>query len=194
MIWTIYPGAGNTGGRPNKGIWYDYRLDRFSHFELELEGLIQNATTTALSIDAPASSGDPDDVDDESGEYSFDDRPQGFGNSRMGAFSTTFVAGEFNGDYLEGLAETGDIEGAPGRFFFLNGVRPLVDGRKIEIALAEMDDRGDDVVFGPYESPDSDGKIPFRSEARYHRIRMKLPPGWTQAVGLDIEGVAAGTR
>ena len=194
LIWTIYAGAGNTGGRPNKGLWYDYRLDRFSHFELELEGLIRNATTTALTIDAPASAGDPDDVDDESGESSFDNRPQEFGNSRMGAFNTTFVASDFTGDLLEGLVETGDIEGAPGNFFFLNGVRPLVDGRRVEIALAEMDNRDDDVVFGPYESPDEDGRVSFRSEARYHRIRMKLPPGWTQAVGLDIEGVAAGSR
>lgn len=194
VIWIIYPGVGNTGGRPNKVIWYDYALDKFSHGALELEGLIENASTTPQSIDAPASPGDPDDVDDVTGEDSFDDRPTASGSSRMGAFSTTFVANDFSGSALEGLIETGDIEGAPGRFYFIDEIRPLVDGRNVEIAVAEMNTRQDDVIFGPYLTVDSDGTIPIRSDARYHRLRIKLPAGWEEAVGLDITGESSGER
>ena len=60
-------------GTPNKAIIWDYELDKFSELELELEGLIENVTDTAASIDAPASAGDPDDIDDPSGEFSFDE-------------------------------------------------------------------------------------------------------------------------
>ncbi len=194
VIWVIYPGSGNTGGRPNKVIWYDYVLDRFSHGELELEGLIVNATTSALSIDAPASAGDPDDVDDPSGEDSFDDRQSSFGSSRMGAFDSTFLASDFSGSFLEGLIETGDIEGAPGRWYWIDGIRPLVDSRKVEVAVAERALRDDDVVFGPYMPIDTDGEVSLRSDARYHRIRVKLPAGWTDAVGLDIDGSISGGR
>lgn len=195
VIWTIYPGAGNTGGRPNKAILWDYELNQFTTLELELEGLIVNATSTAASIDAvEVLPGDPDDVDLAGGENSFDDRPQAFGSSRMGAFDSTFLASDFSGDLLEGLIETGDLEGAPGRFFFMESARPLVDGRKVEISIAEMETRLDDVVFGPYTPMDSDGKIPLRSDARYHRLRIKMPAGWQDAVGLDIGGVESGMR
>lgn len=194
VIWTIYPGSGHTGGRPNKAILWDFELDKFSTLKLDLEGLIVNTSDTAASIDAPASAGDPDDIDDASGENSFDDRPQNFGSSRMGAFSTTYLASDFSGAFLEGLIETGDIEGAPTRFFFIDGIRPLVDGRKVEAAVAEMERRTDDVVFGPWVQVDQDGEIPFRSDARYHRIRLKLPPGWRDAVGIDIAGSPSGMR
>ncbi len=112
----------------------------------------------------------------------------------MGAFDSTYLASDFTGSALEGLIETGDIEGAPGKMFFVDEVRPLVDGRRVEVAVAEMDGRNDDVVFGPYKIMDSDGTIPIRSDARYHRLRVKLPPGWRDAVGLDIVGEVSGER
>lgn len=194
VIWTAYPGSGNTNGRPNKLIMYDYVLDRFTEGELDLESLIENATTSALSIDAPASTGDPDDVDDPSGEDSFDDRQASFGNSRMGAFDTSFVASDFSGSLLEGLFETGDIEGAPGQFYWMESIRPLVYERKIEISVSEREELTDDVVFGPYLTLDLDGRVPIRSEGRYHRLRVKLPAGWQDAIGLDIYGHESGSR
>lgn len=193
-IWTIYPGAGNTSGRPNKGIMWDYVLDRFTQFELDLEGLIQNATETALSIDAPASAGDPDDVDDPSGEFSFDDRTNQFGSSSMGAFDTSFIAGSFTGEDLAGEIETGDLQLNPGGRGFISGVRALVDGRAAEVSVGGKGRREDDIVFGQYVLPAQDGLCPFRSDERYHRIRLKLRVGWTDAVGLDIEGGVAGGR
>ena len=194
-ILTAYPGANNTSGRPNKLIRYDYVLDRFSDGTEDLEALIQNATTSALSIDAPASSGDPDDVDDVTGEDSFDDRQTTFGSSRMGAFSTTFVANDFSGALREAVLETGDIEGAPGQFFWIESIRPLVYDRKVEIAVSEREFLSDDdPSFGPYNIMDLDGTIPIRSEARYHRLRIKLPAGWQNAVGVDIMGQPSGGR
>ena len=57
-----------------------------------------------------------------------------------------------------------------------------------------MNTRQDDVIFGPYLTVDSDGTIPIRSDARYHRLRIKLPAGWEEAVGLDITGESSGER
>ena len=73
-------------------------------------------------------------------------------------------------------------------------IRPLVDGRKVEVAVAAMDTRDDDVVFGPYYTMDQDGIVPIRSDARYHRLRVRMPPGWQDAVGLDLLGQASGGR
>lgn len=200
VIWIAYPGVGNTSGRPNRLILYDYRLDQFTHAAIDLEGLIESATSVVASIDAPATAGDPDDVDAAADLDSYDDAqgvsgPDGtIGASRLGAFDTSFIASDLTGAYLEGLIETGDIEGVPDRLFWLDEVRPLVSGRKAEIAVSGRDRLEEEVVYGPYLPTDQDGTISFRSDARYHRFRIKLLPGWDDAVGMDIYGTASGER
>jgi hypothetical protein len=194
VIWIAYPGSGHTNGRPNKLILYDYRLDQFTHADVEMEGLIENASGQVASMDAGATPGDPDDVDAAADLDSYDDRPGGVGASRMGAFSTTFFASEFEGDVLEGIIETGDFEGVPDRMFWLDEVRPLVEGRAPEVAISSRDKIDEEVVFGPYQRVDPDGTISFRSDARYHRFRVRLQSGWGKAVGLDIYGEASGER
>jgi hypothetical protein len=205
VIWCAYPGAGNTAGRPNKMIWYDYALNRFSEGAIDLESLIENVTETPGSIDADESlPDDPDDLGDPGfenpggtagyGDTSFDDRGTAAGASRMGAFGTTFVASDFSGAALEGLIETGDLELQPGKFAFLTEARPIVDTREAEIAVATRSKRTDDITFGPFVGQDEDGKVPLRADGRYHRLRAKLPAGWTDAVGVDLTHVESGER
>lgn len=192
LIWIIYPGAGNTSGRPNRIIWWDYVLDQYSQGDLECEGLIHQATRTPPSIDAPASAGDPDDVDDPSGEQSFDDRPTTFGSSAMGAFSTTFVASDFSGDLRDGLLQFGDREGSPGRLHWLDYARALVDGKQPTISVSEAFVRDEEPVFGDEIEQELNGTYSIESEARYHQLRVHLKAGWQNAVGIDLLGKDAG--
>jgi hypothetical protein len=195
LIWIAYPGSGHTGGRPNKLILYDYALDQFSHAEYDIEGLITNSTSsTLLSIDLAASPDDPDDVDGVSTIDSYDFANARSGISRMGAFDTSFQASDFSGDFVEGLIETGDLEGAPGNYYWMDSVRPIVDGRQPELSLAERGRLDERVVFGGYFPVDEDGEFSLRSDARYHRLRLKMLPGWTDSAGMDIKGVPSGER
>ena len=193
VIWVAYPGAGNTAGRPNRLIFYDYALDSFSDAAIDLEALIQNVTETAPSLDAPATAGDPDDLGDSDptvGDTSFDDRLSTAGSSRQGAFDTTFIASDFSGALLEGIIETGDIEHFPGNRSFVDEVRPLVDGTEATVGVGAISKRSESASLriGPQVAQDDDGKCPLRSDGRYHRYRVVMPAGWTDANGMDIGG------
>jgi hypothetical protein len=195
VIWIAYPGSGNTAGRPNKLIFYDYTLNRFSDAAFDLEALIQNATVTSPSLDAPTTAEDPADIDaPPQNTTSFDDRGAIAGATRMGAFDSAFIASDFSGSALEGLLETGDLELNPGGNAFLSEVRPLVDGKDARIAVATTRRRNETMLFGDYRTQDADGSIPFRADGRYHRLRTKLPPGWTEAVGMDLVTARGGRR
>jgi hypothetical protein len=201
-IWVSYPGSGNVSGRPNKLIIWDYHLNQFSQGEIENEGLIQDATAAVLSLDSPDDPpDDPDTLGDNPpgdpysvGATSLDDRGTSLGASAMGAFSTAFEPSTFSGTLLEGTIETGDLELNPGGVAFVNGVRPLVDSREATVRVAGSMRRREDMTFGPERGQQEDGMCPARSEARYHRIRIRLPAGWDEAAGADVFAAKAGGR
>lgn len=202
VIWVSYPGAGNVGGQPNKLIAYDYMLDRFGEAEILNEGLIQDATTTTGSLDAPSTVDDPDDLGPDDrigvpGTVSWDDRGQPPGASSLGAFSPGFVPSSFGGSTLEAIAETQDMQFGNG-WSHLSSVRPLAYGVDAYVAGAavgklndidSMEDR-----FRAYREADDDGAVPFRQEGRYHRLRVKLPAGWLSVIGIEIDWRPSGDR
>jgi hypothetical protein len=195
VIWIAYPGSGNTDGRPNRLIFWDYKLNKYTESDFDLESLIQNATQSALSIDAPTTATDPGDIDAApQATTSFDERGTAAGSTRMGAFDTSFVASDFSGADLEGLIETGDLELNPGGRAFINETRPLVDSRDAMVAVASTGRRNETMAFGRFVKMDDDGSVPHRSDGRYHRLQVKLPVGWSEAVGIDITAVGGGRR
>ncbi|MCJ2030716.1 hypothetical protein MKK50_15175 [Methylobacterium sp. J-043] len=50
------------------------------------------------------------------------------------------------------------------------------------------------VQFGPATPVNANGWCPQRNDARYHRYRVNLSGGWTQAMGLEIDAVVTGYR
>ena len=53
----------------------------------------------------------------------------------------------------------------------------------------------DPEVFGQDVSPNVVGECPFGSDGRYHRARVTIPEGtqWTQAYGVDVRAIPAGS-
>lgn len=196
VIWVLYPGSGHVDGAPNKLLLWDYELDQWSNAEIDAEALIENVTNTPSSLDAPGTAADPDDVDDAgTGPASFDDRLVGEGNSRMGAYDSLFIASDFTGAKLRGVAETGDMELNPGGRALTVSVRPLVSNREARVAVATKSNLNDpDGAFGPLQEQDPDGKCSIRAEGRYHRFRIELPAGWNNAVGMYVVAAASGGR
>jgi len=199
VIHVSYPGDGNTSGRPNRIISWDYELDRYGYREMEHDALIANTTETVASLDAPASTGDPDDLGDNPpgdpesvGGTSFDDRISDPGASKMGAFSTTFVASDFTGTWLEGTAETGDIEIAPERFSSVQQTRPRTEGRQARMSIAANARPGGPMAFSAPVDANTTGWCPTRAKGSAHRFRMHLPAGWEQVSGFDIKARPAG--
>jgi hypothetical protein len=192
VVVVAYPGSGNTAGRPNKLLFYNYALDRWSQGELELE-LLTRVVPFNLTLD--------DLTDDLDTDYpvSFDDAVSGFGAATLGAYSETFVLSTFSGTSLAATLETGDQEHAPGRITRVSKVRPLVDGVSPTVQVSARMDRTDAasaITFGSASSLNREGACPVRgAKGRYHRYRLNIPAGWTEhAVGLDVTGAPGGTR
>jgi hypothetical protein len=194
-IWISYPGSGNTSGRPNKYIVYDYALDKWGHGELEHEGLVERAADNARSLDAPATATDPSNIDDATyGKDSFDERGSVSGGTRLGAFNTSFVVSDFSGDPLAARAETGELEFFEGQLAHISEVRPQVDGRDISLLLQTRMRRGENAEWGDEIRMDDEGKCNPRVVSRYHKIAALMPAGWDDAIGLDVIATPAGRR
>jgi hypothetical protein len=193
LIAIAYPGAGNTQGRPNKLLFYNYALDRWSLGEVDLE-LLTRVVPFGITLDDLTGNLDTD------YPVSFDDAVAGFGASVFGAYDTSFVLSTFSGTSLAAIFETGDQEHNPGRLMRVNFVRPLIDGAEPTVQVSARKDRRTaetDVTFGSAYSLNRSGACPVTSGGlgRYHRYRVNVPAGWTDhAVGLDIEGAPAGSR
>jgi hypothetical protein len=187
-----YPGAGNTGGTPNKLLFYNYAIDRWAQGEQALE-LLTRVSPFSLSID--------DLLGDLDTDYpiSFDDALSGFGAAVLGAYTTGFVLASFSGTSLAATIETGDQEHEPGRITRVSKVRPLIDSVEPTVQVSARFDRRlaeSAITFGSAASLNREGACPVRSaKGRYHRYRVNIPAGWTDhAVGLDVMGAPGGSR
>lgn len=192
LVAIAYPGAGNTSGRPNKLLFYNYAIDRWSQAEVDLE-LLTRVVPFGLTLD--------DLTGDLDADYpvSFDEAVAGFGAAVFGAYSTAYVLSAFSGASLAATFETGDQEHAPGRVVRVSEVRPLIDGAETTVQVsARLDRRTAEsaITFGPAGSLNRKGSCPVRAaKGRYHRYRVNVPAGWTDhAVGLDIVGAVSGGR
>lgn len=193
LIAIAYPGAGNSNGRPNRILFYNYALDRWSRADVDLE-LLTRVVPFGITLDDLTGNLDTD------YPISFDDAVAGFGSSVFGAYDPTFVLSTFSGLSLAATLETGDQEHQPGRVTRVNRVRPLVDGVSPTVQVSARLDRRTaeaDVTFGSAFSLNRAGECPITrgGKGRYHRYRVNIPAGWTDhAVGLDVIGAASGGR
>lgn len=202
-IWVLYPGSGHTAGRPNRWICYDWGLDRFGHGELDAE-LLTLAVQAGVDIDTAGSVGDPNTTSDDPaypdggidgpGLPSFDVRVAAPGSIRLGAYDTSFRLSDFAGASKGAVFETGRREHAPGRRSLVSDVRTLVDDVFPQVQVASIGRTNDAPVFGPPEAVDEDGVANVRSEGRYHAYRVTCPPGFSNALALDVGFRPGGTR
>lgn len=184
-VFWAYPGTGNTAGRPNRIICYDRVRDRWALIEQETE-LIWAGGGTGRSLDASATTGDPDDLDDMATESSFDD-PQWVGGAPfLAAFDTAFASGGFQGAIREAILTTKEFMLTPEARTQLNGFRALVQGGSVTAEVGTRNSLADDVTYGDVLTARSEQRFTTRANARYHRFRLTLSDEWEHAIGLEI--------
>ena len=183
-IWVSYPGAGNTSGRPNKLLIYDWGLNRWSHGELEME-LLVSTLNSGVSLDSAGTVADPDAVD-TAGLPSFDTRVAGYGARRLGAYDTSFVLSDFSGTELDAVLETGRREMAPGYRALVTSARPLIETVDPTIQVSGISRSTGSTVFGAARPVDENGSCSLRTDGRYHAFRINIDGGFTNAVGMDV--------
>ena len=191
-IWMTYPGANNVSGAPNKLLIYDWGLDRFTPGDEAIE-LLATVVDAGLHLDSDATAADPDAVD-TAGLSSFDARIAGVGGRKLGGYNSSDQICDFSGLQRQATLETGRRELIPGRRSLATRARVLVDSVDPTVQAASLSRTNKPTVFGPARPIDEQGDAPLRTDARYHAFRVNLPPGFTNALGMDVSAQESGTR
>lgn len=188
VIWYFKSVDGASAMRFDRAIVYDWKLDKFSYFNCNVE-YVMPAATVPLSLDSESGS-----LDSETG--SLDDPSLNASVYQLGAFDSLHKLGFYTGTNLEAIIETADgFIGRPG-LIKVKGLRPDVDSTDYYASLASRSQLGDTVTFSAESSPSVTGVCHLRRAARFHRARIRIPAAstWSFIKSVDIDFEAAGVR
>jgi hypothetical protein len=195
-IWVAYPGSGNTGGRPNRALIYDWKLNRFSEAEIEME-LLTDGIVPGEHLDSL-----PDeDIDALPDEIWDVELPQASG-LRLAAYDSSFNLSIFTGTALVATFESGDVELFPGRHACTSYAIPAVEGaEEVKMAVSPAKrtrGNGEPVLYSPLLSMNKHGRVPMRKDGRYHRFKLQVGDvgreGFTRATAFDVYSAMTGRR
>jgi hypothetical protein len=171
LIYWAFPDPTSSGQRPSRILIYNIGEGRFSY-------AVQNLFLIASS---PGNQGFP-----------YAETTGGMG---IIGYSTTNALGYFSGTPGTAIFETGEIEGQPGGYSHVSGVKPLIDvtANAATVALGTRGDLQSSVTYTSETTANSrSGFCDFRSEARYHRARLTVTGTFNAAQGLHFTAGPAG--
>lgn len=190
IIFWAFPGPGNTGGRPNMLLVYNYLEQRFTHCEQEVELLIPGLTI-ATSID------DFDDLFDSVDDITppLDSPFWAGGAAALFGWDSDFKVGTLAGTPGTARIDAQEVELHPGQYTYVSGIKPLVTGSSVDVtvALGQRNLQDESVTYTAALSRNSaTGYCDLEGEARYHRARMEIDGDFTQAIGVHFIEQEAG--
>jgi len=188
LIFWAYPGSGNTNGRPNKLVIYDYINNKWSHGELEIE-LLHYALGEGYTLDQLDAFGTLDSL-----PASLDSRIWTGGNTLLSAFDSSQKLNFFTGDALTAEFETAELELTPGRRSRIREIRTIIDSGTHTVKVKSRNNQADSVAIGSSIAQAPSGRFATRNNARYQSIVTTVSGGFSNAVGVDIGHVPGGRR
>jgi hypothetical protein len=190
LVFWAYPGSGNSSGRPNKIIIYNWSIDRWSTAEVQVE-LLYRDLTAGYTLDELDDFGNLDTL-----PASLDSRIWTGGSLVLSAFDSDKKLSRFTGSNLGATLETAEANGGtlfqkPNERILVNGVRPYIDtaDANMAVSLRYRDTVGGTLTTGSSAPIDADGQAHFTRSARFIRARVSISASssWTHAVGLDFD-------
>lgn len=108
--------------------------------------------------------------------------------TELGAVNPDHEVGFLVGDALEAVLETAEQSGE-GRRVFINSAEPVTDAGTVYGVAVKRETLAGAEYEGEENSLNDDGVIPLDDEARFMRIRLRIPAGeeWTFITGLRPE-------
>lgn len=190
VVWA-YPGVGNTGGRPNRLLIYNWAANRWSLAELDIEYILRSysASYTLDGLDATG-------YNIDTLPYSLDSRYWTGGSLLFSGIDQNHKLGIFSGSSLAASLETGEIDGGKGQRLFVTGIRPLVDGGTVTAGVGYRDTTGGTTTYTAATAAGADGICPQRISARYARAQVNIAAAgtWTHAQGVEVNMQPDGER
>jgi hypothetical protein len=196
IIYWAYPATGNTNGRSNKILCYNYSPNakkRWSTVEgIDIE-LIYNSISEGYTLDSL----DTISTNLDSLSFSLDSRVWTGENFLLSGFDSSHRQINFTGSAMTAVLETGEMQLYPDNRADVTLVRPVVDGSSATCTV-QMGTRNTQTSSYSYASAvaaNSTGNCPVRSNARYHRIRANVSGGFNHAIGVElVKAAKAGER
>jgi hypothetical protein len=189
VIWAIPTSAAATG-TCDKLMIYNWALDRWSHADVTVEFIAPSLTVgyTLEQLDNISSSLD-------ALPFSLDSRAYTGGKVTLAGFDSSHKLGYFNGSALTATLETTEQQLTPYQRSLLQTIRPLVSGTSATVTCYPVyrDALTSAYTVDSAASVNTDGIAPVMRDARYHRVRVTVSGGFTDAQGCDVEFTATGT-
>lgn len=189
IFWS-YPNNVASSGTPNRLICFNYAEHRFTHINDNAQ-IIFNSFSDGYTLDQLTAGSAYPNLDDIGG--SFDSSFWQGGLREVSAFSSDGRVASFTGDPLEAVFQTGELNPNPGGYFRMQGARPIANGLQtaVSMSLATRDEQTEEELSfgtaGPYSS--RSGLYDFNNEFRYGALQMRIPDGFTSAMGIEMHGV-----
>lgn len=188
-----FPSTVSTDGTPDTTLFYSLTADRWTKGDFGVEFVFSLRTQTGYNtdtVDALITNTDFTSFSTESTLFT------GSGRAALAAFSNNHKLETFSGMSMEAFLETQETQITPGRRSKVTGIVPIVDGGEPSISLGYRNRPNDALTWTDYKAQNSIGVCPFRNDARYHRVRMKVAAGGTYShiQGIDPQAVAGGVR
>lgn len=187
-VWA-YPGVGNTGGRPNRLLLFNWSTQRWSLVELEAQLLFRVLTSgfTLEQLDTPSGS------DIESLAEPLDSPLWAGGALRFGCFNKDNKLAYFSGSSMDSTVETTELNLNQDNRMVITGVRPVVDGQgTFNVQVGSRNKHTLSTSWGSAISVNRIGVAPVRTNGRYLRFRVNTSGEFNHAQGVEITGKGTG--
>jgi hypothetical protein len=193
LVFWAYPGAGSSGGTPNRVLAYRWDLQRWSVLDLTLDFLVRLLSIGYTLDQIYTVLGH---ALDDAGLAPLDSRIWTGGKVLLGLFDTNRQLNYLTGPNLAATVDSGEIQPFAGKRAEVQFARPWVDGGTPAIAIGRRERMSDAVAWTPPAAMNALGICPLRTTGRYLRARVTLPAGatWTNLIGLELDATARGER
>lgn len=198
IVWA-YPGAGNSGGTPNKLLVYDYVNDKWTPISVQTEHLFRSVSTGYTLEQLTAISQSVDAL-----PASLDSRQWSGGKLNFAAFNGSHQFATFTGTAMTATVETSEMDmslmlkdqsgSSDGRMTHVTEIRPIVSGGTHTVSVGTRNTQNETVSYTAASIENTSGFCPVRANARYQRFRVNISGGFTDAVAAQPKVFRSGKR
>ncbi|TXL80469.1 hypothetical protein FHP25_05440 [Vineibacter terrae] len=187
-----YPSNASSDGTPDRAMLYNWAARRWARAEITVELIFAglSAGMTLEQLDSIAGSLD-------ALPFSLDSDLWAGGLTVVSGFDIGHRLVTFDGPPRAARFITGESQLVLDRRAFMTAVRPLVQGTAataVSVQVGKRDRLIDPVMYTAASAMNANGTCPVRANARFHRLRLDISGGYSQALGFDVQAVPEGMR
>jgi hypothetical protein len=184
-----YPGSGNTGGRPNRILVYNFEVGRWAVIVEDVE-MLWRYISAGYTLEGLDPFGTLDTL-----PASLDSALWAGGQISLAAFNSSHQTAVFNGTAKDATVTTREFAPLQGRRAKITRVRALVDANEASVTPITRNRLADARVIGSAASQNSSGDCPMRTNANYFSFRIGTTGAFTRIRGVEVLDVSdAGSR